>query len=171
MARLGKEHKRFIVERLACFDDPSEIVEAVHEEFDGLVVTRQQVWNYDPTRPANAERIAEDLRQIFEATRKRFLEETADIGIAHARYRLERLQGMFRKAERMRNYGLAAQLLEQAAKEVGGSYTNRREVTGKDGGPVQQEVRANFDLAGDVRNIDREIELEARRAQEEEGEA
>ncbi|KCY24821.1 phage domain protein, partial [Acinetobacter baumannii 1042969-1197] len=28
-------------------------------------------------------------------------------------------------------------LLEQAAKEVGGLYTNRKEITGKDGGPVQ----------------------------------
>ena len=30
-------------------------------------------------------------------------------------------------------------LLEQAAKEVGGLYTNRKEITGADGGPLQSE--------------------------------
>jgi hypothetical protein len=30
-------------------------------------------------------------------------------------------------------------VLEQAAKESGGQYTNRHELTGKDGGPMQTE--------------------------------
>ena len=37
------------------------------------------------------------------------------------------------KAENQGNMVLASSLLKQAAEEVGGSYTNRRELTGKDG--------------------------------------
>ncbi len=37
------------------------------------------------------------------------------------------------KAEDQGNMVLAAQLLEQAAKEMGNAFTNRRELTGKDG--------------------------------------
>lgn len=43
---------------------------------------------------------------------------------------------------------LASSLLEQAAKEVGGSYTNRREVTGANGGPM--EVRGLADFYADL---------------------
>ena len=39
------------------------------------------------------------------------------------------------------NFVLAAEILKQAAKEVGDVYTNRREKTGKDGGPIQHTVR------------------------------
>lgn len=139
MARLNKAHKRFIVERLACFEEPSEIVEAVKEEF-GLEVSRQQVWTYDPTKPANS--VSDELTDLFEKARAAFVEATEGIGIAHKRYRLQRLQAMLRQAERMRNYGLAAQILEQAAKEVGGAFTNRvkQEFTGEGGGPVTVKV-------------------------------
>lgn len=46
----------------------------------------------------------------------------------------------------------------------------KQEVTGKNGGPIQQEVRANFDLAEDVRKLDAEIS-EAEEAEKEEGQA
>ena len=44
---------------------------------------------------------------------------------------------MVDKAENMSNLALASQLLEQAAKEVGGHYTNKREFSGPNGGPIQ----------------------------------
>lgn len=147
MARLTKEQKRRIVERLACFEEPSEVAEAVNEEF-GVRVTRQQVWTYDPTRPANDGRIAEDLRELFGRTRERFVAEAEGVGIAHKRYRLDRLQRMFVKAEGMKNYGLAASLLEQAAKEIGGAFTNRKELTGPGGGPIEQRHEHEIDLSG-----------------------
>ena len=40
---------------------------------------------------------------------------------------------MAQAAERKGNYPLAAALNKQAAEEMGNAYTNRREVTGKDG--------------------------------------
>lgn len=49
MATLKGEVKAFIVQSLACFDTPSQVVELVKKEF-GLSITRQQVESHDPTK-------------------------------------------------------------------------------------------------------------------------
>lgn len=141
MARLNQEVKRRIVERLACFEEPTAVAQLVQQEF-GVSVTRQQVYSYDPTRAANEGKLAKELKGLFEKTRKAFTEKTEGIGVSHKSFRLQQLQRMAEKAEGMGNLKLAADFLEQAAKEMGEVYTNRtrQEVTGKDGGPVQQEV-------------------------------
>ena len=133
MARtdLRDEHRRFIVEALACFDTPSQVVEAVKEEF-GLKVSRQMVEAYDPTKNAGRN-LSKKWRDHFEATREAFKANQESIPIANKGYRLRALNRMAQKAEGMRNYALAAQLHEQAAKECGDAYTNRRELTGKGG--------------------------------------
>ncbi|MGQ3214774.1 DUF2280 domain-containing protein [Shinella sp.] len=123
--------KTFIVQSLACFDTPSIVVEAVRKEF-GATITRQSVEGYDPTKKAGSN-LAEKWRLLFEETRKTFLEDTASIAISHRAVRLRALQRMAEKAETQGNMVLASSLLKQAAEEVGGSYTNRRELTGKDG--------------------------------------
>jgi hypothetical protein len=43
---------------------------------------------------------------------------------------------MYDRVQGQGNMALAAQLIEQAAKESGGAFTNRREMTGKDGAPL-----------------------------------
>jgi hypothetical protein len=63
---------------------------------------------------------------MFHDARKRFREETVEIPIANRAYRLRALGRMAEKAENMKNMALTAQLLEQAAKEVGDVYVNRR---------------------------------------------
>ncbi|PLU18353.1 hypothetical protein BMJ31_20250, partial [Sinorhizobium medicae] len=60
-------------------------------------------------------------------------EDTATIAISHRAVRLRALQRMAEKAEIQSNMVLAASLLKQAAEEVGNAYTNRRELTRKDG--------------------------------------
>ena len=65
------------------------------------------------------------FQTLFHDTRKRFREETAEIPIANRAYRLRALGRMAEKAESMKNMALTAQLLEQAAKEVGDVYVNR----------------------------------------------
>ena len=124
MAALTNEVKSFIVQALACFDTPTQVVEAVKNEF-GQVVTRQQVESHDPTK-ACSKGLAKRWVTLFEDTRKRFREETAEIPIANRAYRLRALGRMAEKAENMRNLALTAQLLEQAAKEVGDVYVNRQ---------------------------------------------
>lgn len=124
MAALKNEVKGFIVQALACFDTPSQVSQAVKQEFD-VDVTRQQVEQHDPTKRAGSH-LALKWQTLFHDTRKRFREETADIPIANRAFRLRALGRMAEKAESMKNMALTAQLLEQAAKEVGDVYVNRR---------------------------------------------
>lgn len=124
MAALKNEVKSFIVQALACFDTPSQVVEAVKNEY-GVVVSRQQVETHDPTKSAG-KGLAVKWVTLFHDTRKRFREETAEIPIANRAFRLRGLGRMAEKAENMRNLALTAQLYEQAAKEVGDVYANRQ---------------------------------------------
>lgn len=126
MARLTAEQKTFIVQRLACFDTPSTVAEAVKEEF-GVDLTRQHVEQYDPTKRAG-QALSVKYREIFEQTREKFKSDTSEIPVAHKSVRLLRLQRMADRCERMKNFALAAQLLEQVAKEMGDHYTNLRRV-------------------------------------------
>ncbi len=124
MAALNNEVKGFMVQALACFDTPSQVAAAVREEF-GIEVTRQQCEAQDPTKRAGRD-LAKKWVTLFHDTRKRFREETAEIPIANRAYRLRALGRMAVKAENSKNMALTAQLLEQAAKEVGDVYVNRR---------------------------------------------
>lgn len=140
MATLDDHAKQFIVQALACFDTPSQVVTLVKDEL-GIDINRQQVQSYDPTRVAGRQ-LAPKWRAIFEATRQKFLDETAKIPIASQSYRLRRLQRLHEEALQKRNAALAAALLEQAAKEMGGAFTNTRQLSGPGGGaiPVTAEV-------------------------------
>jgi hypothetical protein len=126
MAALADDVKGYIVRALACFDTPETVAKAVKAEFE-LDVTRQQVAAYDPNKVVGAN-LSEKWKMVFEETRKRFLEDASSIGVANRTVRLRRLERMADKAESIGAIGLAAQLLEQAAKESGGSYTNQRNI-------------------------------------------
>ena len=138
MAELKDQHRRYIVQRLACYDTPSEVAQAVAEDF-GVEIDRRQVAKYDPTGVAGRN-LAKKWRQLFEETRERFEAETDQVPIAQRAFRLRELHKAYQEAKRRKNYPLAAQLLEQAAKERGEMFTNRRELTGAGGGPVKTEV-------------------------------
>lgn len=130
-AKLSDEVKTFIVQALACFDSPSIVAASVKKEL-GIDVSRQLVESHDPNKKA-ATGLAPKWKVLFEVTRKTFLEDTAGIAISHRAVRLRALQRMSEKAETQGNMVLAASLMKQAAEEVGNAYTNRRELTGKDG--------------------------------------
>lgn len=126
MAALKPDVKAFIIQSLACYDTPSQVVEAVQKEF-GIKITRQQAESHDPTK-ASGKTLAKKWVELFNATRERFLNEISDIPIANKAYRLRVLQRMSTTAENMKNIGMTAQLLEQAAKEVGEAYSNKQKV-------------------------------------------
>src|SRR5215471_4195998 len=128
MAELSEEHQIFIVQALACYRTPSEVSDLVKAEFRGLEIDRRQVQFYDPTKGGDGKRLAKEWRDLFAATRKTYLEDIASIGIAQQAHRLRMLDEMARDAKQKKNYQLAAQLIEQAAKETGGSFTNRRKL-------------------------------------------
>lgn len=126
MAALKNDVKAYIVQALACFDTPSQVVESVQVEFQ-VKITRQQVEAYDPTK-ASGKALAARWVEMFNATRTRFQNEIADIPIANKAYRLRALDRMMTRAEGMKNMALAASLMEQAAKEVGDAYSNKQKV-------------------------------------------
>lgn len=142
MAALTGEQKVFVVERLAAFQTPAEVIQAVAETF-GVTVAKQQLQRYDPTT-TNGAGLSAELREVFARTRESYIKETAAIPIAHQAFRLNELQRMYRAVGR--NAELGAKLLEQAAKEVGGHYTNRRELTGEGGGAVEVDFTVGWSV-------------------------
>lgn len=134
MATLTDAAKRFIVQALACYDTPTQVAEAVNEEF-GFSLPRQQIAKYDPTKVSGAQ-LAQKWRDLFASTRERFRKEVSEIPIADQAYRLRTMQRLLDESIRRKNVVLASQLLEQAAKESGGMFTNKRELSGPNGGPI-----------------------------------
>lgn len=123
MAALKDEVKAFIVQALACFDTPSQVCQAVKEQY-GIEVSRQLCERYDPTKYSGRD-LGQKWKTFFDECRKRFREETVDIPIANRAFRLRAMNRFVEKAESMKNIGLAMQILEQAAKETGDIYINR----------------------------------------------
>ncbi len=138
MAALSEDVKRFVVQALACFDSPTQVAEAVKEEF-GLSVPRQQIETYDPTRHAGRS-LSKKWRTLFDDTRARWREQSVEVPIANRVFRLRVLDRLAAKAERMKNMGMVSQLLEQAAKEVGDVYVNRPRVAGGADGSGDEPV-------------------------------
>jgi hypothetical protein len=138
MAALKEEVKVFIVQAQACFDKPTQVVIAVKEQFK-LDVTRQQVEAYDPTKYAGRA-LNLKWRTLFEDTRKRFREASAEIGIANRVVRLRALDRMAGRAEDMRNIALAVQIIEQAAKEVGDVFVNKGKAEQSDQLPTPVQI-------------------------------
>jgi hypothetical protein len=142
MPVLTEPVKIAIVQALACYDTPTQVAELVKQEY-GVEILRNQVGQYDPTK-AGGKNMGRKLRDIFDATRAAFLQDVGEIPIAKQSYRLRVLNRLLVKVEGQGNTAVAAQLLEQAAKEVGGSFTNKRELTGKDGKPLMPSTAAEL---------------------------
>ena len=112
-----------ILTELACFATPSQVAASVKVKF-GVEVSRQCVEAYYPERRAGA-KLSPALRALFYETRVKLVAELDDIGMAHQACRLRGLVRMLEQAERMGNLALAAQIIEQAARDVGGMYERR----------------------------------------------
>lgn len=121
---LTDEIRTFIVQRLACFDTPSQVAEAVKLHF-GVEITRQHAYAYDPR---SSQRVGPRWRALHAATREAYLREVAETGIAQKTVRLAMLDRMAHHALANHATPRAAGFLEQAAKECGGIYENRRPV-------------------------------------------
>lgn len=136
MAALKKEVKLFIVRSLARFNTPTETAELVNQDY-GVQVTKQQCEKYDPTKRAG-ENLSAELKKEFEVTRNDFLDKPQNIPIANLAVRLQRLENQYIKHGKNRVAALS--ILKQAAEDVGGKYTNKQEITGAGGGPLQSET-------------------------------
>lgn len=127
MATLNAEQKTFIVERYACFERPTNIVDQFEEQF-GFSITKQQVDFYRPEREYGRP-LADRWCELHAEVRRRFLEKIGQIPIANEAYRLQvlqrQLQAQLDRGDRA-NPQVVMELLQQAAKERGGQFTNHR---------------------------------------------
>lgn len=121
---LGFALKRYIVQRLACFDRPSEVAKAVKEDFQ-LEVSRQRVHYYDPTTSLG-KALAPELKKLFEETRKAFLTDIDSIPIANKAVQLRALDRALALAEQRGQIPMIITLVETAAK-VAGTITSKHE--------------------------------------------
>lgn len=126
--KLTDDLKRLVVTALACFETPSQIVKVL-KDVHGVEITRQSVERYNPERRAGVH-LSDEFTALFHESRKQFTEATASIGIAHKVVRLARMEDAYRRANANGNIQMEMQILEQAAKEEGGAFTNRRQVDG-----------------------------------------
>jgi hypothetical protein len=130
------------VKHFARFSTPSEIVAIVKENF-GIDVVRNHVAYYNGD---TNEKLPKVWRDLFEEERESFRKDVAAVPVAHQPVRLQMIQQLLneeRNKGTRRNPVLMMNLLEQAAKEVGGMFTNRRELTGKGGErlvPTAEEI-------------------------------
>lgn len=153
---LTEEQQVFIVQMLACYKTPSQVVELVKEEFEGLTVSRQRVQYYDPTKGKD-KGLAQKHKAIFKSTRKAYLAGIPEVGVANLRYRLDKIQGVVERAEAQKgkNDFLLLQALKQAAEDAGGCYTNKQ----------KQELNIKGELSLPMSLKDWKAQAEKRRAQ------
>ena len=135
MATLDDRVKTHIVQGLAQYMTPTEVVKSVKEEF-AIEIDRQQVAFYDPTK-VTGRQLGAKWRAIFEAARAQFLTDVAAVPIANLAYRLRIYQ---EQLDSTKSPVLKLQILEQATKDVGGLYTNQRKQdnTSSDGSLAQR---------------------------------
>ncbi len=136
MAALTQQQKVFVVQHLGAFYSLSEVRDLFQEAYGALLDTAQ-IARYNPTIAAGSS-LSESLREEFVRSRRAFLEDRSGIAIAQTNYRLRELDGLYRRvrSERNPNIVLALSILEQAAQDDGGKYTNKREISGPGGKPI-----------------------------------
>ena len=133
MEALKEPVKIFIVQALACRDTPQEVADQVLQEF-GVKIDRKQCQLYDPTKAAG-KNLSKKFVDLFHKTRADFDAGLIDIPIANKHYRLKQYQKQLER--NAKNTVMSLKILEQAAKDCGGQFTNKQEITGAGGGPIE----------------------------------
>lgn len=140
--KLTREMKARIVTLLAVLTPPSEVRDTLEKEF-GVKVPVTSIVYYDAS--SSETRLAKEYKDLFNTTREKYFKDVSKIPIAHEAYRLRKLQETLEREETRENTVGVRETLEQAAKEVGGAFTNKRELTGKDGSAlVPTALTVNF---------------------------
>ncbi len=132
--RLSDDTKRLVVQMLACGRTPLQVVRYFKETY-GLLLSPQSVEKYNPTK-VNGKKLCPEFTALFFGARQEYLADTNHLGVESQRFRVEKLTEISHLAYERGNFRLALQALEQGAKDSGGMFTNRREITGHNGGDI-----------------------------------
>ena len=125
---LDPEQKIRAVTLLACYRTPTQVARALKKEFQlKEAPSLQALAVYDPTTRAGRE-LCEKLQKLFHETRADYLERMKSIPIAQQARRLEYLQELLDDETFSMSPDIVMSVLERAAKETGGLYTNVRQV-------------------------------------------
>ena len=144
--KLTPDAQAEIVGAHARFTPPQDIIATIKAKY-GVDVTPQDVARYDPTTAASVLRgLAQKWKDLFERVRADYLREVSRVDIANKVVRLQKLSRQIRALENEPRtpVKLIADLIELADKIAGDHHTNRREITGKDGAPLQAPVVINL---------------------------
>ncbi len=143
--KLKDHHRAFLVREFACYSTPMQAADALSKEY-GITITPQSAQHYDATSSAGRQ-AAKKWHGLFEVARQAFLDDVeARIPEAYKSVRIQELARASRIFKKSSNYLAMAGMLERIAREVGGAFTNRRELTGKDRGSIKfQDIDAMTD--------------------------
>ena len=104
----------------------------------GFDVHDAEVQRYHPNSASAIKRgLSKKWVDLFEKSRAAYTAATSEVDIAHRVTRLRKLSRYIGQLESAKSYVAAAQLVEMAEKICGDYFTNRREVTGKEGAPLE----------------------------------
>jgi hypothetical protein len=146
MARLKKHEKVFIVRALAQFMTPTQVVDDIKVKL-GVEVSPQQVETYDPTKVAGAD-LSQEFVDLFHEARKLYIAQPIyNVEGANDIVQLKILSELL--INKKSNVIMAIKLIDQMQKIVKGHYEKKIEITGKDGGPIQQETKSTHQFTPD----------------------
>lgn len=141
---IPQDAKIYIIQSLACYKPPAQIIREVNEQF-GFEVPPQNISAYNPATESGS-RLSRPHKELFDQVRKKYIEDTSEIPIAQKAHRLRLLQEMLEKPEVQSRPGVMLRILEQAAREVGGAYTRSEEAT-------EVEVQISVSIQEAIRKV------------------
>jgi hypothetical protein len=107
------------------YERPVDVQKALKLNF-GIEISLPGIIHYDVSNPE----LVKKWRALFNQAQNKFLKDASKIPISLKTYRLSKLQRLFDAEEnespRMQNKKAMRAILEQAAKESGDVFTNRR---------------------------------------------
>lgn len=149
MVELSSEHKRFIVESLACYDTPAMIIADLKERY-GVAATPSQITYYNPESAQGKRELAEEWKQLFAQRRETFMSEAEAVPIANLAFRLRRLQRIVDSSKADKMPIVVKDVLKQVAQDVGGVFTNKREISGPGGKAIEVTTEAREQAAKEL---------------------
>lgn len=125
VAKLSAQAQLYVVGALARYERNEDIVKALKELYE-VDITNHAITYYNPVSLAKqGKTLKAELQEHFNKCRKEFLEAVQTVPSSSQVFRLQQLDEMAQVAKDKKNYKLAASLYEQAAKEMGGFYTDK----------------------------------------------
>src|SRR5688500_18275456 len=108
--KLTDAHRAFVVQRVACFDSPKEVADALKAEH-GVDISPQAVEAYDPSKKAG-QTMAKRWHELHQLTRKAFLDDVSlHIPEANKSVRIRELAKAVRALKARGNYIVMADML------------------------------------------------------------